>query len=118
MIGVWQGGSWASLHELTFTPDRRYRRLWLRNVYGDIVTRGTWQVSGSQLTMKEDFHHSRHRGTFLARVWADLTQARTDRVEVVAPDELHIIRSNGSVSSYSRRPTERPEPERTRSRVP
>lgn len=119
LVGVWEGGSSVSLrqlHQLTFTPDRRYRRVWLRDARGDVVTRGSWRVSGDRLMMREDFEHSRHRETLVLRVWRHLTEPRDLLVDEAGPKELRLVEEAGRVLDYSRRFEERQGREVTRIR--
>lgn len=110
LVGVWEGGLFVTQHEFVFTPDRRYRRFWLRNAFGDLVTRGSWEISGSQLTMKEDYAHSWERPT-RDRVLAYLTKRKNMRVEFVGSQEMRLVEEDGYESTYSRRLKEHPEPE-------
>ncbi len=107
LVGVWRGG-WPTITELTFSPDRRYRRLIVRNQDRWPLSGGAWHAADQQISMKQTFQERPDPPAFLARLERYFRRPKRSRIEFLDADRFRLIESDGDTIEFRREATETP----------
>ena len=93
LVGTWliQTQSWSMSYKITLTPDRRFRTVWI-GTDPQIVTMGSWSVSGDTYSMRPDIPWDlRPSLLWIARRWisrsppSSVTFRDADQLEMKGP---------------------------------
>lgn len=107
LVGVWRGG-WPTVTELTFSPDRRYRRLIVRNQNQWPLSRGAWHAADQQLSMKQTFQERPDPPAFLARLERYFRGPKRSRIEFLDANWFRLTESDGYTIEFRREASETP----------